>query len=118
MQVFDQLLVEGIATEKVKASVGKILNVFYKSLSSQTRQKPEPDHFLSLLMRENREVEKIMAEMKLVIKQILNHTNIFMWGDTEKIGCYLLYSSVSPPEFLCEIKCFKTYTKNLRPESP
>lgn len=72
MQVFDQLLLEGIPTEKVKAGVGKILNVFYKSLSSQTWQKPESDHFLSLLMQENREVEKIMADMKLVIKQIFN----------------------------------------------
>ena len=34
MQVLDKLLLEGLPIETVKPNVGKIINVFYKSLSA------------------------------------------------------------------------------------
>jgi uncharacterized protein len=68
MQVLDKLLQEGIANETVKASVGKIINVFYKSLCSYHWSKPAEGHFLYYLMLENHEVQKIMTELKSVIK--------------------------------------------------
>ncbi len=68
MQVLDKLLTEGLATETVKANTGKIINVFFKSLSAFQWAKPEEGHFIYYLMRENREVEQLMAEIKAVTK--------------------------------------------------
>ena len=70
MKVLDYLLTTGYSHEKVKGSVGKILNVFYESLSSFTWEKPGKDHFLHYLMLENRQAEKIMNEIRSVIKSI------------------------------------------------
>lgn len=68
MQVLDRILSEGFPIETVKASVGKIINVFNKSLSSYKWERPGEGHFLYYLMLENREVQKIMTELKSVIK--------------------------------------------------
>ncbi len=68
MMLLDQLLKEGISNEMVKSQVGKIINAFFLSLSSHQWEKPEETHFLSLLMSENRAVEKIMAKIKAVVK--------------------------------------------------
>ena len=75
MQVLDLLLAEGFSTEKVKNNVGKIINVFYKSLSNFKWNKPAEEHFLSYLMLENREVEKIMTELKSVTRLFFNSAN-------------------------------------------
>lgn len=72
MQVLDQLLVNGYPVEVVKKNVGKIINIFYKSLNNLKWNKPAEGHFLYYLMQENREVEKIMDELKLVIKTLYN----------------------------------------------
>jgi DUF438 domain-containing protein len=71
MQVFDRLLREGYAVEKVKANVGKIINVFFKSLSTDTWAKPGEGHFMYYLMLENREVEKLIADVRPYIKSLL-----------------------------------------------
>lgn len=70
MLVLDQMLTEGFSNETVKSSLGKIINVFYKSLSTHSWDKPEENHFLSCLMQENREAEKIMSKLKTVIKSL------------------------------------------------
>jgi PAS domain S-box-containing protein len=70
MLVFDRLLHNGIPFEKVKSFVGKIINVFYKSLDGQTWEKPSGHHFLHYLMLENREAERTMNEIKFVTKRI------------------------------------------------
>jgi DUF438 domain-containing protein len=75
MQVLDKMLADGLSVETVKAAVGKIINSFYKSLSSQHWEKPNDYHFLTFLMRENREAEKIMAEIKLVTKLLFNSSD-------------------------------------------
>ncbi len=72
MQVLDNLLLEGIAVETVKAGTGKIINAFYKSLNSQEWEKPGETHFLTFLMKENREAEKIMTDIKAVVKLIFD----------------------------------------------
>lgn len=73
MQVLDTLLVNGYTVEKLKSNVGKIINVFFKSLSAHEWKKPGEGHFLHYLMLENREAEKKMSEIrgvtKLVFKQ-------------------------------------------------
>jgi uncharacterized protein len=70
MLVFDKLLHEGIPFEKVKSFVGKIINVFYKSLAGHTWEKPSTNHFLHYLMLENREAERTMNDIKFVTKRI------------------------------------------------
>jgi uncharacterized protein len=70
MLVFDKLIHEGIPFEKVKDFVGKIINVFYKSLAGQEWEKPAGNHFLHYLMLENREAENTMNEIKFVTKRI------------------------------------------------
>ena len=68
MQVLHIMLSEGYPNEVVKAHTGKIINVFFKSLSSFQWAKPGEGHFLYYLMLENRGAEKIMREIKSVIK--------------------------------------------------
>jgi DUF438 domain-containing protein len=73
MQILDKMLSDGLSVETVKAGVGKIINAFYKSLCSQHWENPGGNHFLTFLMHENREVEKIMAEIKAVVKLLFNN---------------------------------------------
>ena len=75
MQVLDIMLSKGIPNEIVKANVGKIINVFYKSLSAYQWEKPGEGHFLYYLMLENREVQKIMTKLKSVIKVFFKGEN-------------------------------------------
>lgn len=71
MQVFDRLLKERYPVEKVKANVGKIINVFFKALSADHWTKPDEGHFMYYLMLENREVEKLIADIRPYIKMFL-----------------------------------------------
>ena len=75
MQVLDNLLLDDYPFETVKANVGKLLNVFHKSLSAYHWDKPTKGHFLYYMMLENREVEKIMANLKQISKLFFNGQN-------------------------------------------
>lgn len=97
MQLFDLMLVEGFSNEMVKAKAGKIINSFYKSLMSQSWEKPPEHHFLSMLMAENRGVEKIMANIKVIVK------SLFKKGDPD-IGKKALFG-----ELKLEIDRLKLY---------
>jgi DUF438 domain-containing protein len=70
MEVLDVLLRKGMAPEKLKAALGKIINVFYKSLEAFDWEKPDAGHFLHHLMLENREVERIMEGIKSISKEL------------------------------------------------
>lgn len=85
MQVLDIMLSEGFAIEKVKASVGKIINVFFKSLSAFQWEKPAEGHFLYYLMRENRKVQKIMTELKSITRIFFNGKDQDIPGITQKL---------------------------------
>jgi hypothetical protein len=71
MQLLDYLL-QHYPFEAVKNTVGKLINIFYKSLKQQIWEKPAEDHFLSYMMLENRGVEKIIDEMRIVVKAIFS----------------------------------------------
>ena len=71
MQILDRLLLQGYPWKRVKGNVGKIINVFYKSLNGQKWDKPGEGHFLYYLMLENREVEQVIAKARPAIKAIL-----------------------------------------------
>ncbi len=68
MQLLDQLLQEEIPFEQVKSNLGKLLNVFHKSLKGHSWERPGKGHFLYYLMQENRAVEARLAEIKALIK--------------------------------------------------
>jgi len=68
MHVLDKLLINGYSHELVKNSVGKIINVFHKSLSTLQWEPPGEDHFLHYLMLENREAEKLVSAIRPAIK--------------------------------------------------
>jgi uncharacterized protein len=89
MQVLDGLLVEGFETEKVKAYTGKIINVFFKSLSAFKWQKPGVGHFLHYLMLENREAEKIIKELRVVIKEYYHNEKADIHVLTSKLRHFL-----------------------------
>ena len=72
MLVLDKMLTEGLTVATVKPIVGKLINSFYLSLSSQQWEKPGEGHFLTLLMCENREAAKIMAEIRAVVKLLFS----------------------------------------------
>jgi DUF438 domain-containing protein len=73
MQLLDYLL-QHYPFEAVKNTVGKLINTFYKSLKQQTWKKSAADHFLSYLMLENRGVEKIIGEMRVVVKALYSQS--------------------------------------------
>jgi DUF438 domain-containing protein len=73
MEVLDVLLRKGMPPEKLKAALGKIINVFYKSLEGFDWEKPEAGHFLHHLMLENRAVEQIMESIKNISKDLFGN---------------------------------------------
>lgn len=75
MQLLDYLLLN-YSFDAVKNTVGKLINIFYKSLKDQKWAKPAEDHFLSYLMLENRGVEKIIDEMRIVVKALFSKSVI------------------------------------------
>jgi hypothetical protein len=85
MQLLDYLL-QHYPFEAVKTTVGKLINTFYKSLKQQTWEKPAENHFLSYLMLENRGVEKIISEMRVVVKALFSRSV----NDEKKLAMQLL----------------------------
>lgn len=75
MQVLDKMLLEGFSTKIVKAYVGKIINSFFKSIAAYRWDNPGEGHFIYYLMLENREVEKVMAEIKSISKVFFKEGN-------------------------------------------
>lgn len=75
MVVLDRMFDEGFSTEIIKANVGKIINVFYKSLNAHSWDRPASGHFLYYLMQENRQVEVIINGMKKAIKSLYLETD-------------------------------------------
>ncbi|HET9570770.1 MAG TPA: PAS domain-containing protein [Bacteroidales bacterium] len=72
MQVLDALLMNNYPFETVKKNVGKIINAFYHSLKATEWESPGEGHLLYYLMLENREVEKIMAEIRSILRPLMN----------------------------------------------
>lgn len=71
MQVFDALLLKEYPFEIVKKNVGKLINVFFKSLDSHEWNRPGEGHFLYYMMLENREMEKRMDLLRPLIKNLM-----------------------------------------------
>ncbi|MGF7138205.1 DUF438 domain-containing protein [Roseimarinus sediminis] len=70
MQLIDQLLLDDVGFEQVKKNIGKLINIFYKSLNSRETIDPGEQHFLHYLLLENRSVKEIMQQIKRELKQV------------------------------------------------
>jgi len=65
----DKQLQMGITPAKIKKHIEKIMNVIYSHLKKYEWKKPEQDHPLYYLMLENRELEKILNQIKLTLRK-------------------------------------------------
>jgi uncharacterized protein len=63
-----------LLVDTVKKNVGKIINAFYHSLQAHQGEVPTEGHFLHYLQLENRQVEKIMAEIRTILRPLMNGT--------------------------------------------
>ena len=57
MEMENRQLLSGISPLQIKKSIGKIINTFYKSLTSYEWKKPGEGEFLFYLMKENRGID-------------------------------------------------------------
>lgn len=67
--VFHGLLEEGTGTDEILVFLDKVINVFYKSLSTYEWEMPENDNFLQDLILENQALEEKMEVIKAVLKE-------------------------------------------------
>jgi len=70
VQVVHCLVEENIPMEDLKSGITKFLNVCFKSIRSQAKIEVKPNHFLGILMAENRELEKRLTALKPIAKSI------------------------------------------------
>lgn len=72
MVVLDNLIAEGFSVAEVKAGVGKILNMFHRGLAAFPAVSSGENHFLHLLMQENREAEKRVENLRELTKRLFH----------------------------------------------
>jgi DUF438 domain-containing protein len=72
MRVIDALLVNGYPFDTVKAYVGKLINAFSNALKARSGVRPPHGHFLYWMEQENRGVEKVMAQIRALSRQLFS----------------------------------------------
>ncbi|RUT80167.1 DUF438 domain-containing protein [Ancylomarina longa] len=70
VQVVHRLVEDNIPMKDLKSGINKFLNICFKTIRSQAKIEVKPNHFLGVLMAENRELEKRLAAMKPIAKSI------------------------------------------------
>lgn len=68
--VVDELVKTNEEMDDIKRTTNKILNIFYKTIESFGRFKPEQGSFIYYLMEENREMDKRMKSFRANIKKV------------------------------------------------
>lgn len=68
--VVHRLVEEKFSMDELKLGINKALNVFYKSITKNPKIQPDPNHFLGILMQENRELEIRLSAIKPLVKSI------------------------------------------------
>ncbi len=68
LEMENRQLQTGISPLMIKTTIGKVINTFYKALSSYAWEKPREGEFLFYLMAENRELEKRLGAIKEILK--------------------------------------------------
>lgn len=68
IQVVHRLVEEDLPMGDLKIGINKSLNVFHNVILDHEKPELEPNHFLGILMHENRELEKRLGEIKPLVK--------------------------------------------------
>lgn len=68
IQVVHKLVEEDLAMDDLKIGINKSLNVFHNAIISHEKPEVDSNHFLGILMQENRELEKRLGEIKPLVK--------------------------------------------------
>ncbi|WP_321281194.1 PAS domain-containing protein [Marinifilum fragile] len=68
IQVVHRLVEEDLPMGDLKIGINKSLNVFHNVILDHEKPELELNHFLGILMRENRELEKRLGEIKPLVK--------------------------------------------------
>ncbi len=71
-------LVKKYNVEIVKENIGKILNIFYEPLKSIDRKKADEGSFIYYLEQENKEAEKILQDLKSILKKVNKNPSILI----------------------------------------
>lgn len=90
--IVDKLVSENMPVEKLKKGVNKLINLFYKTLDSYNYPQPEVNSFLYCLIQNNKELDKRLKDLRILIKKInkypVNKDILFqikqMFSDIEK----------------------------------
>ncbi len=69
LEMENRQLQSGVSPKLIKSTIGKVINTFYKTLSSYDWKKPGEGEFLYYMMAENRELEKRLGAIKEILKQ-------------------------------------------------
>jgi len=70
VDIVDFMYKQNIEIKELKKAVNKILNLFYKRISSIESELPQKDSFLWYLMQNNKMVEKKLEKIKPLVKEI------------------------------------------------
>jgi DUF438 domain-containing protein len=68
VQVVHQLVEAELPMEDLKIGINKALNVFYNSILRHPKANVDANHFLGVMMAENKELEKRLAAIKPLVK--------------------------------------------------
>lgn len=71
--LFDVLVKEGYDTETLKTCANKILNIFHLSIASYPKVEPDTGTFLSILEKNNQQMEQLLDRIRQFLK---NNRNI------------------------------------------
>lgn len=73
--LFDELIKMGYTIDELKPLTNKLLNLFYKSINAHKRLKPASDSFLGILEKNNEQMNRILMEIRPVLKDFVNGEN-------------------------------------------
>ncbi len=95
LEMEDRQVKKGVKPANIKAHIEKILNVINPHLEKYHWDKPEKSHPIYYLMEENRELEKLLKQMKEPIKRIeleskKEGSSVDITEEMEKLKEYLL----------------------------
>ncbi|WP_282125745.1 DUF438 domain-containing protein [Marinifilum flexuosum] len=68
IQVVHKLVEEDLPMDDLKIGINKSLNVFHNLIIAHEKPKVDSNHFLGILMQENRALEKRLGEIKPLVK--------------------------------------------------
>ncbi len=70
-------LVKKFNVPTIKENIGKILNIFYEPLKNFPKENPKRNSFLFYLEKENKEAEKILQNIKILLKKVNKNKETF-----------------------------------------